>query len=277
LPEITGRYIRSDIALSKISAISVQIRKPPIAALLALAACLAAGTVRAADVLVFAAASTTDAIAAAIAAYESPKGVRVRASFASSSTLARQIANGTPADIYLSANEKWMDWLAARDGIVPGSRLDLLRNGLVLIAPTNSKAALKIEKNFGIAAALGDGRLALGDPDHVPAGIYARQALTALGVWQAVQARTARAASVRAALALVERGAVPFGIVYATDARASARVRVIDSFPRGSHAPIVYPVALVRGRDGTAAKSFFAFLTSGPARAAFARFGFIVD
>lgn len=235
------------------------------------------GAARAAVVLVYAAASTTDAVKAVIAAYEPPPGVRVRASFASSSTLARQIDNGAPASLYISANTKWMDWLAARKRIVPGSRLDLLRNALVLIAPAKSNADIRIAPGFDLAGALGDGRLALGDPDHVPAGIYAKQALTALGVWHAVARKTARAADVRAALALVQRGEAPFGVVYATDARATAKVRVVDRFPSASHAPIVYPLALVAGKDTTEARAFAAFLTSTRSRAIFAGFGFVVE
>jgi molybdate transport system substrate-binding protein len=232
---------------------------------------------RAADVLVFAASSTTDATTMAIAAYKPPAGVRIRAAFAASSTLARQIANGAPAAIFLSANERWMDWLEKQGRLVPDSRRGLLRNNLVLIVPKSSNAALRIAPGFGLAAALGDGRLAMGDPDHVPAGLYAKQALNALGIWQAVARRTARTANVRAALALVERGAAPCGIVYATDAQASRKVRALDRFPPASHAPIVYPVALVNGRDDEAARGFFAFLASSPGRAVFARFGFVVD
>ncbi|MPY70558.1 MAG: molybdate ABC transporter substrate-binding protein [Alphaproteobacteria bacterium] len=232
---------------------------------------------RAADVLVFAAASTTEAVDAVVAAYPAPPGGRIHASFASSSTLARQIASGAPAHIYLAANEKWMDWLAERDRIVKGTRRDLLRNALVLVAPRDSTATIRIAPGFDLAGALGNRRLALGDPDHVPAGIYAKQALTALGVWQSVAQRTARASDVRGALALVERAETPFGIVYATDAKASDGIRLIDTFPRDGHSPIVYPVALTKGKNTAEARAFLAFLVSGTARNIFGRFGFIVD
>lgn len=238
---------------------------------------ISAPAAQAADVLVFAAASTTDAVNAAIDAFRAPPGTQVRASFASSSTLARQIANGAPAHIYLSANEKWMDWLAERGKIAKPSRRDLLRNALVLIAPRDSETKVTIAPGFNLAGALGDGRLAIGDPDHVPAGIYARRALEHLGAWNAVAGRTARAQDVRAALALVERGETPLGIVYATDAKAAKNVRVVGTFPRGSHPPIVYPAALVAGNSTSEARAFLAFMASGPGRAIFARFGFVVD
>ena len=232
---------------------------------------------RARDVLVFAAASTTDALNAIIDAYAKRSQEKVRVSFASSSTLARQIANGAPANLFLSANEKWMDWLAERKTIDAASRRDLLRNVLVLIAPANSVAALTVAPGFALADALANRRLAIGDPDHVPAGLYAKQALTKLNVWDKVAGRTARTQDVRAALALVVRGEAPFGIVYATDAKATGRVRIVDTFPRESHPPIVYPAALVAGRDTPKARAFYAFLRSGEGRAIFSRFGFVVD
>ncbi|MGH6991451.1 MAG: molybdate ABC transporter substrate-binding protein, partial [Stellaceae bacterium] len=226
--------------------------------------------------LVFAAASTTDAVNAIIAAY-GKKGGTINASYASSSTLARQIVYGAPANIFISADQKWMDYIAAKKKIAAGTRRNLLRNTLVLIAPATSKATIKIAPGFHLAAALGNGRLAVGDPDHVPAGIYARQALTHLGVWKQVAAKTARAENVRAALALVERGETPFGIVYSTDAKASSKVRIVDTFPRDSHPPIVYPAALIAGRDSADAKRFFAFLSSPDGARIFARFGFAAD
>lgn len=231
---------------------------------------------RAGDVLVFAAASTTDALNAIIAAYGKTGGM-AKASYGSSSTLARQIVSGAPADIFVSADQKWMDYIAEQKKVAVGSRRDLLRNTLVLIAPVASKATLKIAPGFGLAAALGDGRLAVGDPDHVPAGIYAKQALIHLGVWDRVAAKTARTQDVRAALALVERAETPFGIVYSTDARASTGVRIVDTFPRDSHPPIVYPAALIAGRDTADAKRFFAFMTSSDGVRIFGQFGFVVD
>lgn len=251
--------------------------RPFLSVLLAGALAFMAATGRAETPLVFAAVSTTDALGAVIAAYEKTPGARVRASFAASSALARQIASGAPANLFLSANEKWMDWLARRGRIDPASRRDLLRNALVLIAPQKSRIALKLSPGTTLAAALGKGRLALGDPDHVPAGIYAKEALTRLGVWNAVAGRTARMPDVRAALALVERGEAPLGVVYATDARMSDRVRVVDRFPQGTHPSIIYPFALVAGRATAEARRFHAFLAGPEARGIFTRFGFMVD
>lgn len=230
----------------------------------------------ASSVLVFAAASTTDAVNAIIAAYAKTGGT-AKASYASSSTLARQIVNGAPASIFISADQRWMDYIASNRKIAAGTRRNLLRNSLVLIAPATSKATIRIAPGFDLAAALGHGRLAIGDPNYVPAGIYAKQALIHLGVWKQVAEKTARAQDVRAALALVARGETPFGIVYATDARISPKVRVVDTFPPDSHPPIVYPAAIVAGYDSADAKRLFAFMTSPQGARIFARFGFVVD
>jgi len=236
---------------------------------------------RADDVLVFAAASATGAVEAVVAAFRAlpatAPDTRVRASFASSGTLARQIAAGAPAHLFLSANERWMDWLAGEQKIAGDTRRNLMRNALVLVAPQTSRTRLELAQGLDLAAALGNGRLALPDPDHVPAGIYAKQALERLGAWQAVANRAARAQDVRAALVLVERGEAPLGIVYATDAKASDRVRVVDTFPRASHAPIVYPAALIQGRATAEARALLDFMASDEARAIFARFGFLTD
>lgn len=245
-------------------------------AVLGAALLLSTAAARAGDVLVFAAASTTDALNSIIAAYAKSGGA-AKASYGSSSTLARQIVNGAPADIFISADQKWMDYIAERKKIAAGTRRDLLRNTLVLIAPATSEPTIRIAPGFALAAALGNGLVAVGDPDHVPAGIYAKQALTHLGVWDTIASKTARTQDVRAALALVERGETPFGIVYSTDAKASGKVRVVDTFPRDSHPPIVYPAALIAGRDTPEAMRFFAFLTSAEGVRIFGRFGFIVD
>jgi molybdate transport system substrate-binding protein len=231
---------------------------------------------RAADVAMFAAASTTDALGEIARAYEAEGRGRIAISFASSSTLARQIENGAPADLYLSADEAWMDYLAQRNLIVPTSRIDYLGNALVLIAPKDSALALRISPGFPLAASLGDGRLAMGDPDHVPAGIYGKAALEKLGVWQQVASRLARAEDVRGALAYVERGEAAAGIVYATDA-ARAEVRVVATFPPDTHPPIRYPMALVAGRDTPAARAFYDYLRGPAARAVFERYGFTLD
>jgi molybdate transport system substrate-binding protein len=223
---------------------------------------------------VFAAASTTNAIMDIAREFARQKKGTVTHSFASSSTLAKQIANGAPADVYLSANPKWMNYLADKKMIEPGSRFDLLGNRIVLIAPKDSTLKIKIAPNFDLARILGDEKMAMGDPAHVPAGIYGKQALEKLGVWKAVAPKVARAKDVRAALALVERGEAPVGLVYATDAAISKKVKVLGVFPEDSHPPIVYPVALVKDRGTPTAKSFIEFLTSPDAKAVFEKYGF---
>lgn len=227
-----------------------------------------------AELLVFAAASTTNAVQDVITAYRDKTGQTVTASFASSSTLAKQIAQGAPAGVFLSANPKWMDFLEAEGAIVEGSRTDLLGNSLVLIAPRDTVRLVTVDAALPLAQMLGaDGRLSVGDPDHVPAGLYARQALTALGLWEVAAPRLARASDVRAALALVARGETPLGIVYATDAAISDEVAVAGAFPEGSHPPIRYPAARIAG-SGAEAEAFLAFLKGDAAAAIFQRYGF---
>jgi molybdate transport system substrate-binding protein len=231
---------------------------------------------RAAEATIFAAASTTNAISEIAALFEAQGEGRIVASFASSSILAKQIENGAPADIFVSANPRWMDYLEARGLVVPGSRRDLAGNRLVLIAPHDEAHDIEIGPELDLLDLLGRDRLAIGDPDHVPAGIYGRQALETLGLWRTVAQRLARAADVRAALVMVERGDTPLGIVYASDAAMSPRVRVVGRFPAELHPPIHYPAALVAGRDSPLAQSFFTFLGGAEARAVFARHGFTV-
>jgi molybdate transport system substrate-binding protein len=227
---------------------------------------------------VFAAASLTDAmreIASSYAAQGHPAPVL---SFASSSTLARQIEQGAPANLFASADEQWMDYLAKRGLIVPDTRRDLLSNQLVLVVPANAPKHVTIGPGFDVAGLLGPGgRLAVGDPAHVPAGIYAKQALTRLGLWASVQPHLAPAEDVRGALLLVERGEAPAGIVYATDAASTAGVMVAGTFPASSHDPVVYPFALVKGGDTPAARDFLQFLSGSAARALFAKRGFGVE
>lgn len=232
----------------------------------------------AADVTVFAAASTTNAVTDICALYMAGHaGDKVVTSFASSSTLAKQIDNGAPADIYLSANTKWMDYLAEHKMIEPASRSDLLGNRIVLIAPAQSLTAnVDVKPGFPLADLLADGRLSMGDPEHVPAGIYGKQALVQLNVWDSVQSKVAAMKDVRAALAMVERGEVPLGLVYATDAAISTKVRVVGVFPEESHPPIVYPVAIVAGHSNPTAEAFLQFLKSPDARAVFEKYGFAV-
>ena len=225
---------------------------------------------------VFAAASLTEAMTASGLAFEQSQGIAVRFSFASSSTLARQIEAGAPAGLIALASEDWADYLAASGAILPGTRINTVGNRLVLIAPSDADVTLSEPPTAaGIAAALGPtGRLALGDPAHVPAGIYARQALENLGLWPTVATRLAPTDNVRAALMLVARGEAALGIVYATDARLSPKVRVLATLPRASHAPISYPFAIVRDGDSPQARAFLAFLASTEGLAIFERFGF---
>ncbi len=224
--------------------------------------------------VVLAAASLQESLSEAADAWAAKGHPKPVLSFAASSALARQVIAGAPADLFLSADEPWMDAVAKARMLRAGTRATLLGNCLVLIAPAASKLRLTPARGFPIARALGSGRLALADPDAVPAGKYAKAALTHLGVWGGVAAKVAPAENVRAAMALVERGAAPLGIVYATDARASKAVRVVGVFPAASHPPIRYPVALLKASRHKDAAAFRAFLFSREARAIFARHGF---
>lgn len=244
----------------------------------ALAGFMLPGAARADEVLVFAAASQRDALDAVIGAYERTGEDTVRASYQSSSTLARQIAQGAPAGLFISANPDWMDWLETRDLIDAATRTAMFGNGLVLVTARSAETrSVEIGKGFDLAGRLDGGRLALGDPAHVPAGIYAKQALQSLGAWQGVEGRLARAENVRAALALVARGEAPLGIVYASDAVADATVKVVGCFPDDSHAPIVYPVAVTASAGNPdAAKAFLSFLRTPEAAGLYEKFGFRV-
>jgi len=244
--------------------------------LLALVLLLAAVAGQAAEriVTVFAAASLTDVLEEVGKAYTAANQVPVRFSFAASSALARQIESGAPADVFVSADQEWMNFLETKDLIRPDTRRDIVSNSLVLIAPASSKLVLHIEPGFKLAAALGkNGRLATGDPASVPVGKYARAALTKLGVWDSVQTRIIPADNVRTALNFVALGEAPLGIVYATDARGQTRVRVVDTFPAASHEPISYPAAVV-GNAGADAIGFVRFLGSDTAQLIFERAGF---
>ncbi len=224
--------------------------------------------------LVLAAASLQESLSAAADAWTRKGHARPVLSFAASSALARQIEAKAPADLFVSADEAWMDYLAQRKLIAPDSRVSFLTNRLVIIAHAASRARFDVKPGFALAAALGGGRLALADPDAVPAGRYAREALTALKVWPGVQGSLARAENVRAALALVARGAAPLGIVYATDARAEPAVRVAGWIPAAAHAPITYPVARLAAATHPDAEAFRRFLISAEAKAIFRRFSF---
>ncbi|HEX7873447.1 MAG TPA: molybdate ABC transporter substrate-binding protein [Sphingobium sp.] len=224
--------------------------------------------------LVLAAASLQESLTDAATVWTARKHPRPVISFAGSSALARQIGAGAPADIFISADEPWMDDVAAKGLVRPGTRVSFLANRLVLVAPAASTARITIRRGFPLAKALGTGRLAMADPDAVPAGKYGKAALTNLGVWSQVESKVARAENVRAALALVERGETPFGIVYATDALASKGVRVVATFPAASHPPITYPIALLKSATSRDAEPFRRFLISREGKAIFARYGF---
>jgi molybdate transport system substrate-binding protein len=243
-----------------------------IAASLLLLAPLAA---RAADITVFAAASLTNALQKAADSYRAKSGQSVAISFAASSVLAKQIESSGGADMFISADKDWMDYLDNKGLIVRSTRKDLLGSHLVMIAPSASPARIKIAPRFDIMGALGGGRLAVADPDSVPAGKYARTALTALGVWSNVVDHLVIAENVRVALAYVARGEAPLGIVYTTDAMAEPKVKIVGEFPGNTHAPIVYPAALTRDAKPSA-QAFLDFLKGPEATDIFAKAGFVV-
>jgi len=235
---------------------------------------LASGGVQASEtVTVFAAASTTDVLTTIATQYTTATGVRIVCSFGGSSTLARQIEAGAPADVFLSADEAWMDHVQQAGAIQAQTRRDLLGNRLVLVGPVAQPLVIPIEPTFAFAAAF-SGRLAVADPTHVPAGRYAQQALQGLGWWEGVRDRLAPTADVRAALRLVERNEVALGIVYATDAACSQGVTVVATFPETLHTPIRYPVA-VTSTGGPAALAFVDYLSSPVAQASWEQAGFI--
>ncbi|MEZ5318956.1 MAG: molybdate ABC transporter substrate-binding protein [Vicinamibacterales bacterium] len=225
------------------------------------------------QVTIFAAASLRTALDEVMDVCRQDTGTTIRASYAASSALARQIEAGAPADLYISADEAWMDDVAAKGGIRTDSRLDLLGNALVLVAPASAPVTLAVAPGFDLAGALDGGRLAVADPDVVPAGKYAKAALQSLGVWDSVADRLAPAEDVRAALLLVSRAEAPLGIVYRTDAAADPGVVVVDDFPAGSHPPIVYPAALTTNAAPDAARVLDCLRTP-PARRIFDRWGF---
>ena len=251
-------------------------RTPMVGALAGVLAATGAVQARAEPPLtVFAAASLKNSLDAVDAAYAKATGRQVTASYAASSTLARQIEQGAPADVFVSADSDWMDDAEKHGAIAPGTRADILSNHLALIAPANSPVALHIAPHFGLAQALGRGRLAMAGAE-VPAGRYGRQALTALGVWPQVEAKVVYGDSVRAALAFVDRGEAPLGVVYDTDAKVDPGVRIVDLFPDDTHPRIVYPAAATRSGQLKAAVDYLQFLEGPQAGAIFRRFGFTV-
>jgi molybdate transport system substrate-binding protein len=229
-----------------------------------------------AGVTVFAAASLKDALDEQARQFEARGGDKVVVAYAGSNALARQIDAGAPADLFISADLEWMDYLDQRRLLAPGTRVTLLGNTLVLIAPATSGVALKIGTGFALASALAGGRLAMANPESVPAGRYGRSALQSLGVWSGVEKQVARTENVRAALALVARGEAPLGIVYGTDAVADKTVRVVDVFPPGSHPPILYPAAVVATSRALTARTLLDYLRSAAAAPIWERYGFAV-
>ena len=241
---------------------------------LALAAPARADDTTKPGLLVFAAASLTNALGEISANWTKSSGVPVKLSFASSAVLARQVEAGGRADAFVSADEEWMDYLDARSSIDRATRRVVVANRLVLIAPADSRIRLKIAPGFRLREALGKGRLATGDPETVPVGRYARTALTSLGVWQRVADRIVPADNVRNALNFVARGETPLGIVYATDAQAENAVRVIDTFPANTHPSILYPAAALRGaRPETIA--YLTYLSGAEAGVVWKKYGFL--
>lgn len=239
---------------------------------------LASGAACAQQVTLFAAASLTNALDEVLAGYAQAYGVKARTNYAASSALARQVEQGAPADIFLSADEAWMDYLAERRLVDPATRTSRLSNRLVLIVPAANPVNVAVAPGVDLAGLLGArGRLATGDPSHVPVGRYAQQALAKLGLWGVVEGRLARADNPRAAMVLVERGEAPLGIVYATDAAVSRQVRVAGMFPADSHAPISYPFAIVAGRGRPEVRALFGHLLGAEAAALFRKHGFAVQ
>jgi len=224
---------------------------------------------------VFAAASLKNALDDADAVFTKATGVKIVASYAASSALAKQIEQGAPADIFVSADLKWMDYLAEKKLIKPDTRVNLLGNRLVLIAPKESKLdKVEIGKGFDIAKLAGDGRIAVADTKAVPAGLYAKAALEKLGAWTAAEPKLAQAENVRATLAFVARGETPIGIVYETDAKIEPKVKIVGMFPDGSYPPVTYPVAETTSSKDANAGKYLLFLRTLAAKAVFEKYGF---
>lgn len=227
------------------------------------------------NITVFAAASLTNALDSIAKQYEQGNAVKIVASYASSSTLARQIEQGAPADLFISADQQWMDYAVDKKTVDTATRYTLLGNELVLVAPTAAKPQpVSVSKTTDWQRLLHGQRLAVGDPDHVPAGIYAKEALQNLGAWDRLSPLMARSNSVRAALALVERDETPYGIVYGSDAVASQKVTVVGTFPADSHKPVEYPMAVVKDRNNASVNAFYTYLKGPQAAAIFKHYGF---
>ena len=240
------------------------------------AAALSVPAAAAEKLTVFAAASLKNALDAANAAWAKESGKEAVASYTASGALAKQIENAAPADIFISADLDWMDYLAKKNLIKADTRTNLLGNRIVLVAEKDKAKPVEIKQGFDLAGLLGDGKLAMGEPKSVPAGKYAMAALEKLGVWTSVETKVAGAESVRAALALVSRGEAPYGIVYQTDAAADKGVAIVGTFPAESHPPIIYPVAILAESKNPDAAAYLDFLKSDKAATFFTSQGFIV-
>ncbi len=246
----------------------------PFAAVVAIAAAALPALPQEKSIVVFAAASMKNALDEVDVAFTAKDGIKVVASYAASSALMKQIEQGAPADVFLSADVDWMDYGSKKKLIKDDSRFDLLGNRLVLIAPKDSKIDnVAIGPGFNLAGLAGSGRVAVGDVRAVPAGLYAKAALEKLGAWAAVEPKLAMAENVRAALVLVARGEAPLGIVYETDAKVEHGVKIVGVFPEDSHPPIIYPVALTLTAKPDAA-AYLAFLRTQAAKSIFERYGF---
>jgi molybdate transport system substrate-binding protein len=254
------------------------LRRTLIAAFAALLATTGlAAVARADDVVVFAAASLKDSLDAINANWQKATGKHATISYAASSALAKQIEAAAPADVFISADLDWMDYLDKKNLIAPGTRHNLLGNSLVLIAPADSSAGLvDIAPGFPLAKLLNGGKLAMADPNAVPAGKYGKAALTKLGVWDAVAGSVAAAENVRACLLLVARGEAPYGIVYKTDAAIEPKVKIVGTFPADSIPPIIYPIGQTASSKNPDAAAFIAYLSSPDATKQFEHYGFTV-
>jgi molybdate transport system substrate-binding protein len=226
--------------------------------------------------VVFAAASMKTALDAVAASWKTQSGKTVPISYASSAVLAKQIEQGAPADIFISADLQWMDYLDKAKLLKPGTRFNLLGNALVLIEPADGTSTLKIAPNFDLAGAVGDGKIAVCTIASCPGGIYAKAAFEKLGIWSAVEPKLAQADNIRNALTLVARGEAKFGVVYATDAKAEPKVRVVDTFPESSHGPIVYPAAILAESKNPDAAAFLSSLRGQAATKIFLEQGFTI-
>jgi molybdate transport system substrate-binding protein len=249
----------------------------PVVAILTWAVGTCPGVAQGRDVLVFAAASMKNALDEIAAQWQRETGKKVAISYAASNTLIKQIEQGAPADIFISADLDWMDYGQQKGLIKPDTRLNLLGNRLVLIAPKDSNVKADIKPGFDLGALLKGGRLAMANVDAVPAGKYGKASLEKLGAWNGVKDKIAQADSVRAALLLVSRDEAPLGIVYQTDATSDPSVKIVGTFPADTHPPIIYPIALTKDSTSADARAFLNYVETSPAAdRAFARQGFTV-